>query len=73
MAIDTIFKILGWIFFLTPFLVAATLSIYMINGAAKDDDITKALLRLGLAITFIGAGILVVFYFMDFSFALLKK
>ena len=53
---------LGWIFTIVPLLVFLVISIIMIWGAGKDDELIKALTFMGIAIFLMGAVTLVIVY-----------
>lgn len=61
-----ILKIIGWLFFLFPFLGFAAFSIWMIRETMQDDENIIAFVYLLFVIWLIGAGILVLTYFTDF-------
>jgi hypothetical protein len=62
MDLKTIMMFLGWIFTIVPLLVFLVISIIMIWGAGKDDELIKALTFMGIAIFLMGAVTLVIVY-----------
>ena len=60
-----ILKIVGWVFFLFPFLGYIAFSIWMIRETMQDDENIIAFVYLLFVIWLIGAGILGLTYFSD--------
>ncbi len=62
MLLETILKILGWIFVLVPMFTFISISFSMIRGAANDDETIKALVLIALAAFFMGSILLLLLY-----------
>ncbi len=65
-------KMIAWAMTLTPIAAFTAISAYMIAGAAKDDDMIKAIAMLGVSVFSIGAVLLALVYFTDIVFTLGK-
>ncbi len=53
--------------FITPVTVFVSISFYMMSGAAEDDESIKGLIMVGVGIFLIGAALLAMYYFANFS------
>jgi uncharacterized protein (DUF486 family) len=62
MDLAKIIEVVGWIFTVIPMVIYVSISVYVLKGAMKDDDLIKALVMIGLAMFFIGATILILMY-----------
>lgn len=67
MDLDLAVKVVAWAMTVTPVTVFVVISFYMMWGAAEDDDSIKGLIMLGLGIFSIGAVLLGLSYFTEFS------
>lgn len=73
MDLDLALKVVAWAMTLTPLTVFITISLYMMMGAAEDDDAIKGLIMLGVGIFVVGASLLAMTYFAGFSTAWFMK
>jgi hypothetical protein len=62
-------KLIGWILFCLPILAFAGFSVWMIREAMNDDENIGIFVGLMGVVWIVGAGILVLTYFTDFSIA----
>lgn len=62
MTLETMLKILGWMFVLGPTIAFLSISFTMIRGAMGDDETVRALVLLSLAFFFMGAILLLLLY-----------
>lgn len=65
MTLGLLVKMIGWAMAGIPVTVILVISVYMIIGAAGDDDAIKVLVMLGIAMFLIGVVILALVYFTD--------
>ncbi len=65
MNLELIVKSVGWVFVLGPVGAVLAVSIHLIMGAAKDDDMIRGFLMLGISFVLLGAGMLALAYFTD--------
>lgn len=69
--LESILKVIGWVFVLTPVTIFLVISIQMVRGVMKDDPFIKAVVLLGIGLFCIGAILLLLLYltnFLDRSF-----
>jgi len=67
MDLDLALKVIAWAMTVTPVTVFVVICVYMMLGAAQDDDSIKGLIMLGIGIFAIGVILLVMTYFAGFS------
>ena len=67
MDLDLALKVVAWAMTITPVTVFVVISLYMMMGAAEDDDSIKGLIMLGVGIFAVGAFLLTMTYFAGFS------
>ena len=65
MTLINVLKFLGWVFAGIPILAFLSISIFVIWGAAKDDEIIMAIALLGITVFVIGAILLLLVYLTD--------
>ncbi len=65
MTLESVLKIIGWIFVLVPTVAFLTISFTMIKGAANDDATVKALVLLAVTTFFMGTILLLALYFTN--------
>jgi hypothetical protein len=60
--LETVLKLIGWVFVVVPVLAFLTVSVVVVKGAAGDDGLIKSLLILGITLFTMGAIILLLVY-----------
>lgn len=65
MTLETVVLLVGWFLFLTPIVMYLFITTRIVIGAAKDDDMIMALLGLGLTVSTLGGGALLIVYLTD--------
>lgn len=62
MTLEIALMVLGWVFVGVPTVTFISVSFYMIQGAAKDDEAVKALVLLGITSFFMGTILLLLLF-----------
>lgn len=60
-----IVTVIGWVLVIGPIATVLAISVHLVLGAAKDDEMIGGFVRLGVSMFLLGLGILALVYFTN--------